>query len=248
MAFRDRLLASLGKQTCTARPECESRITNIESSVSSPSSQTLTRPKSTSASAPGGCSCGTVTATRPDSSSRRKRATQARTILLSTPWRRERPRIDTPSSRRSRRIRSHNSTFDNSSSFAADHSRSPEPSHRIGRRCGHFSRSKRPQAGPDQTITTSRTRQRRARPGSDHVLRVVRRLRETLRPVPPVSPGVRWDGAARSRCPGGSRGSGLSSTAGRAGRGTRSRYPSSGRRAARSRRSPLVQCRDTARR
>lgn len=50
-------------------------MTNIESSVSAPSSQTLTRPKSTSASAPGGCNWGTVTATWPDSSSRRTRAT-----------------------------------------------------------------------------------------------------------------------------------------------------------------------------
>ena len=50
----------------TARPECESRTTNIESSVSTPSNQTLTQPKSTSASSPGGCSWGIVTATLPD--------------------------------------------------------------------------------------------------------------------------------------------------------------------------------------
>ena len=55
-----------GKQTWTARPECESRTTNIESSVSTPSNQTLTQPKSTSASSPGGCSWGIVTATLPD--------------------------------------------------------------------------------------------------------------------------------------------------------------------------------------
>ena len=52
---------SPGKHTWTARPECESRITNIDSSVSTPSSQTLTPPKSTSASSPGGCNWGIVT-------------------------------------------------------------------------------------------------------------------------------------------------------------------------------------------
>ena len=41
-------------------------MTNIESSVSTPSNQTLTQPKSTSASSPGGCSGGIVTATLPD--------------------------------------------------------------------------------------------------------------------------------------------------------------------------------------
>ena len=48
-------------------------MTNIESSVSTPSSQTLTPPKSTSASSPGGCSWGIVTTALPDSSSRRTR-------------------------------------------------------------------------------------------------------------------------------------------------------------------------------
>ena len=41
-------------------------MTNIESSVSTPSNQTLTQPKSTSGSSPGGCSWGVVTATLPD--------------------------------------------------------------------------------------------------------------------------------------------------------------------------------------
>ena len=66
---------SPAKQTWTARPECESRSTNIDSSVSTPSSQTLTPPKSTSASSPGGCNWGIVTTERPDSSSRRTRPT-----------------------------------------------------------------------------------------------------------------------------------------------------------------------------
>ena len=66
---------SPGKQTWTARPECESRITNIDSSVSSPSRRTLTLPKSASASSPGGCSWGIVTSVLPESSSRRSRPT-----------------------------------------------------------------------------------------------------------------------------------------------------------------------------
>ena len=47
------------------------------------------------------------------------------------------PRIDAPPSRLSLRICSNSSTFDNSSSFAAGNSRSPERSHWIGRRWGH---------------------------------------------------------------------------------------------------------------
>ena len=61
MALEERLLAlAPGSKMWTARPECESRTTNIESSVSTPSNQTLTQPKSTSASSPGGCSWGIV--------------------------------------------------------------------------------------------------------------------------------------------------------------------------------------------
>ena len=75
---------SPAKHTWTARPECESRSTNIGSTVSTPASHTLTSPKSTSASSPGGCSWGIVTTWRPDSSSRRRRATQARTVASAT--------------------------------------------------------------------------------------------------------------------------------------------------------------------
>jgi hypothetical protein len=46
---------------CTARPECDSRITNMCSSNRSPSITAMKSPKSTSASRPASCVCGTVT-------------------------------------------------------------------------------------------------------------------------------------------------------------------------------------------
>ena len=46
---------------CTALPECESRNVNMWHFVFTPARTTHTSPKSTSASAPGACSCGTNT-------------------------------------------------------------------------------------------------------------------------------------------------------------------------------------------
>ena len=76
-----------------------------------------------------------------------------RTVRRCTRWRSARPRMETPSSRRSRRICSNSFTFDTPWSFAAGKSRSPERSHWIGRGWGHFRSSLGLQAGPAQTVT-----------------------------------------------------------------------------------------------
>ena len=72
-----------------------------------------------------------------------------RTVRRCTRWRCARPRMDTPSSRRSRRICSNSSTFDNSSSFARGGHVHPSvvtgsvgggatSGHHLGPRWGHF--------------------------------------------------------------------------------------------------------------
>ena len=222
-------------------------MTNIDSSVNTPSSQTLTPPKSTSASSPGGCSWGIVTVTLPDSSSAhaadvgahrrlgdgraafvdealrsaspcgaacaarsgRRPATRGssrdahraaappsrpacaaaaaptcacRTVRRCTRWRCARPRIDAPPCLSLRYANS--STFDTPWSFAAGNSRSPERSHWIGRRWGHFTG---PPGGASSGCHTQRRPPRRL---------PVRALFRAVRALPAGAASCRYEAGA----------------------------------------------------
>ena len=76
--------------TWNARPECDSRITNIQHFTVTPADDASNSPKSTSASAPGRWVCGIDTSPGPDPSSTRRRRHVPRDRHLRRPSRRAR--------------------------------------------------------------------------------------------------------------------------------------------------------------
>ncbi len=75
----------MANATWNARPEHDSRITNSHSFSSTPAITAWNSPKSTSASAPGSCACGTITSVLSRPSSARRRATYRDTVTSATP-------------------------------------------------------------------------------------------------------------------------------------------------------------------
>ena len=68
----------------TALPECDKRMQNIHNRSLSPATTAVNSPKSTSASSPGGCVCGTATSRRANPTSTFSSATRARTVDSAT--------------------------------------------------------------------------------------------------------------------------------------------------------------------
>ena len=81
---RNASCAWVANATWKARPEHDSRITNIHSLISTPAITAWNSPKSTSASAPGACACGTMTCILSRPSSARRRATYRDTVTSAT--------------------------------------------------------------------------------------------------------------------------------------------------------------------
>src|SRR6059058_213770 len=73
MALQEGLCAWVADATWNTRPDHDSRITNIHSLASTPAITAWNSTKSTSASAPGACACGTMPGTVSRSSSARRR-------------------------------------------------------------------------------------------------------------------------------------------------------------------------------
>ena len=80
VALEDASCAWVPYATWNARPECDSRITNIHTRTVTPAMVVSNSPKSTSASAPGGWVCGTNTSLVTSPSSTRRRATYRETV------------------------------------------------------------------------------------------------------------------------------------------------------------------------